>query len=90
VINGDSNSSGEFGRKAGILELSERETSSDFDLARVLLGATVNNRSQHTKGSGRDSGSLSSSLLGSDLLMSSLIEEAFDAIQPVFPEMSAL
>jgi len=90
VINSDTNSSGKSGRKSGFLELSERETSTNLGLTRVLLSASVNNRSQQTKRSRRNGGSLSSSLLSSDLLMSGLVEEAFDTPHPVLSEMRAL
>lgn len=90
VINGNTDGPGKFSGKLGFLELSERESSSEFALARVFLSATMNDRSQKSKRSGVDGGGLSSSLLLSNLLVSGLVEEAFNTHHPVLSEMSAL
>ena len=90
VINGNTDGPGKFGRKLGFLELGEGETSSEFALTRVFLSATMNDRSQKSKGPGVDSSGLIRSLLSSDLLMSGLVEEAFNASHPVLSEMRAL
>ena len=87
VVNSDTNSSSKVGGKTGFLELSEGESSSELDLTRVLLSASMNDRSQQTKGPRRDSSSLLSSNLLPDLLVCGLVEEAFDAPHPVLSEM---
>jgi hypothetical protein len=90
VVNSDTNSSGKSRRKTSFLELSEGESSSELNLTRVLLSASMDDRSQQTKRPRRDSSSLLSSNLLPDRLMCVLVEEAFDTSQPVLSEMGRL
>jgi hypothetical protein len=89
VINSNTDGSGESSGETGSLNLLKSKSSSELGFRRVLLGASMYDRSQQTKGSGRNGSSLLSSLLGSDLLMSVLVEEAFNAAHPVLSEMRA-
>lgn len=90
VINSNTDGSGKSSSETGSLNFLKGESSSELGLAGVLLSTGMNDRSQQTKGSGSDGGSLLCSLLGSDLLMSGLVEEAFDTPHPVLSEMRAL
>ena len=87
LVDGDTNRSGESGGETGLFDFLKGETSSELGLGCVLLSASMNNRSQKTEGSRRDGGGLLSSLITSNLLMSGLVEEAFDTPHPVLSEM---
>ena len=90
VINSNTNSSGKSRGESGELNFLKSESSAKLDLGSVLLSAGMNDRSQVAKRSGRDSSSLLSSLIASNLLMSGLVEETFDTPHPVLSEMRAL
>ena len=90
MVNSNSNRSGKSSGETGKLNFLKSESSSELGLGSVFLSAAMNDRSQQTERSGGYSSSLLSSLLGSNLLMSGLVEEAFDTPHPVLSEMRAL
>jgi len=90
VINGDSNGSGEGLGELSLLELSERETSSELNLMCVSFGHAVDDGSELADGRNSSCGCLGSSGLLSQLLVSSLVEEALDSSHPMLSQVGAL
>jgi len=90
VVNSNSDSSSEVLSQTNRLELIEREPSSELNLVAVLLGLSEDNWSQLADGGNSERGSLGSSSLLSQLLVSWLIKEAFDSSLPVLSQVGTL
>jgi len=87
VIDRDSNSAGESGGEAGLLELLEGETTTVSDLTGVLASLGRNNGAEGLTGSGVVSGSGSLSALSSTEFLGSLVEVSVGSSLPVLAEM---
>lgn len=90
MVTSDSYSSSEGLGKFGFSKLSERETSSELNLMCVSFGHAVNDGSELADGRNSSCGCLGSSGLLSQLLVSSLVEEALDSSHPMLSQVGAL
>jgi len=91
VVNGDSNTLSESWSELSFLKFSERETPSELNFTGIFLGLSENERSKLADRSWEHSSSFFGSLVGSDLLVSFLVEEASnDPLVPVLSQMRAL
>lgn len=89
VVHRDSHRLGEGRGNLGSSELSEGESSSELNLARVFPGLSEDDGPELADGSGELGSSLGSSDLSPDLLVSRLVEEASDSSLPVLPHVRA-
>lgn len=87
VVNGDTDSSGEFLAKLGTSKLGESEATAISDLTGVSASARGDNRSQLLKGSGEHFSALAVSTLHSSKLLGWLVEVNSDSGLPVLAEM---
>jgi len=87
VIDGDSNSAGESGGEAGLLELSEGETTTVSDLTGVLSSLRRDNRAEGLSRSGVSSVSSSLSTLSPSKFLGGLVEVSVGSSLPVLAEM---
>jgi len=90
VVNGDSDGLGEGGGESGSLQLSERETSAEFNLVSISSGLAVADWPKLGDGGNSSSSCLGGSSLSPEGLVSGLVEEALNSSHPMFPQVRAL
>ena len=90
VVDSDSNGSGERLGQFSSVQFTEGESSTELNLMTMLLGLSEDGWSKFADWGDASSGSLGSSLLGSKLLVSWLVEEAFNSSHPVLSQVGTL